>query len=182
MAAAASESGSPPGERVFLGLGANLGDREAQLLDALRRLRQAGVTIVRCSSWYATEPIGGPPQPDYLNGVVEVRTDLAPAGLLAACLSIEASMGRTRAARAAPRTVDLDLLLHGDRILSEPGLTVPHPRYRERRFVLVPLAEIAPDLVPPGANRTVRELLEACPDRSRVQRLGPACSPPGADL
>ena len=180
--AVASQPGDLPGERVFVGLGANLGDREAQLRGALQRLAEAGVTPVRCSAWYVTEPVGGPPQPDYLNGVVELRTDLSPAALLRLCLAVEEGMGRTRGERGAPRTLDLDILLYGARQMVGPGLVIPHPRFRDRRFVLVPLAEIAPDLVPPGGDRTVRQLLDACTDPSGVSPSSAPCSPPRPDL
>ncbi len=134
---------------VYLGFGANLGDRAGNLRDALRRLVAGGVRLRRVSSVYETAPVGGPPQPAYLNLVAEVETDLAPRALLALCQRIERDLGRVRAERWGPRTVDIDLLLYEGVTAQEPGLTLPHPRLGERQFVLVPLAEIAPELLLP---------------------------------
>jgi 2-amino-4-hydroxy-6-hydroxymethyldihydropteridine diphosphokinase len=163
---------------VFLGLGSNLGDREAAMDDALARLATRAVRVrVRSSTWL-TEPVGGPPQGWFLNAVAGVETALLPAELLAACLAVEREMGRVRAERNGPRTIDVDILLYGERRIDEPGLTVPHPRLHERRFVLAPLAEVAPALVHPVLGRSVAELLERCPDRSSVRRFSGAGTPP----
>jgi len=156
-------------ERVFLSLGSNLGDREANLLEALRRLEQLGVHVVRRSSWYETEPVGYTDQPDFLNLVAEVRTRLGPHALLRAAQQVEAELGRVRAVRWGPRTVDVDLLLYGERVVNTPDLVLPHPRLRERAFVLVPLAELAPDLVLPDGT-AVTDLLPAVAAQ-RVRRL-----------
>jgi len=158
---------------VYLGLGSNLGDREQHLHAALAGLARRGCALERLSACYETEPVGGPPQGRYLNAVATGRTALAPRALLEACLAVERERGRERRERWAARTLDVDLLLYGDRSLDEPGLRVPHPRLHERRFVLEPLAEIAPDLVHPTLGATVRELLERCPDTSGVARLAP---------
>lgn len=116
------------------------------------------------SSWHETEPVGGPPQGPFLNGAALVRTDLEPRPLLRLLKTLERAAGREDAGpRWGPRPLDLDLLLFDDRVLDEPGLTVPHPRMTERRFVLEPAAEVAPELVHPATGRTVRELLEALP-------------------
>lgn len=155
-------------ERVFLSLGSNLGDREANLVAALRLLDAEGVRLVRQSSWYETEPVGFTEQPRFLNLVVEVRTGLDPLGLLRCAQRVELALGRVRGVRWGPRTVDVDVLLYGRRVVRTPELVVPHPRMRERAFVLVPLCEIAPDLVLPDGTPVVA-LLAAVADQ-RVQR------------
>lgn len=125
------------------------------------------------SPLYRTAPVGGPPQPDFLNAVAVGRTSLAPLELLGVLQRIEADAGRTRAAlRNGPRPLDLDLLLYGDLVLGLPGLVLPHPRMASRRFVLAPLADLRPDLVVPGTGRTVSALLAAAPP-ARVERLAP---------
>lgn len=156
---------------VFLGLGSNLGDREAAMDDALARLAARGVAVRERSSTWLTEPVGGPPQGWFLNAVARVETALGPEALLAACLAVECEMGRVRVEKNGPRTIDVDVLLYGGRRLDAPGLTVPHPRLHERRFVLAPLAEIAPSLLHPVLGLTVAELLERCPDRASVRRV-----------
>jgi 2-amino-4-hydroxy-6-hydroxymethyldihydropteridine diphosphokinase len=122
------------------------------------------------SAVYETEPVGGPAQGEYLNRVIGGRTALEPRALLQACLGVETTAGRVRAERNGPRTLDVDILLFGAQVRKEPGLVVPHPRMHERRFVLVPLAEIAPALVHPVLELTIAELLARCPDHSRVER------------
>jgi 2-amino-4-hydroxy-6-hydroxymethyldihydropteridine diphosphokinase len=147
--------------RAYIGLGANLGDRDATLRAAVELLAaEPGVAVVAVSSFVETEPWGYADQPRFLNGACAVETELDPAALLIRLLAVERQLGRTRGDghRFGPRTVDLDLLVHGDLIVDEPGLEVPHPRLVERRFALAPLAEIAPDLVVPGHGR-VADLL-----------------------
>ena len=135
--------------RVFLGLGSNLGDRHAQL----RRAVQGLPDVVAVSRLYETEPVGGPPdQGSYLNLVVELDTGLGPRELLEVARRLETEAGRERAERWGPRTLDVDVLLVGDRVVAEEDLVVPHPRMWERRFVVAPLAELAPELVPPGVE------------------------------
>jgi 2-amino-4-hydroxy-6-hydroxymethyldihydropteridine diphosphokinase len=146
-------------ERVAVALGSNLGDRRAHLDFAVSRLKTL-LTDLRVSRYYETEPVGArEPQPHYLNAAAVGRTDLSPRALLDALLAIEQEHGRERAGVNAARTLDLDLLLYGDAVIGEPGLVVPHPRFRERRFVLEPLAEIAPDLVDPVSRLTAAALL-----------------------
>ena len=130
---------------VYLGLGSNLGDRAANLELAIAGLAAAGVHVVRRSSLYATEPVGSGPQHWFLNSVVEASTDLLPRQLLRATQQVERGLGRRRSLRNAPRTVDIDVLFYGASVVSLPGLEIPHPRIAERRFVLEPLAELAPE-------------------------------------
>ncbi len=154
----------------FLGLGSNLGRRAARLAEARRRLERGGIAVLRASAVYETEPVDLLDQPWFLNQVLEVRSGLDPAALLALAKSIEAAMKRAPAAPKGPRTIDIDILLAEDTVLDTPELVLPHPRLHLRNFVLAPLAELAPDLVHPVLERTVRELLEASPDRSRIVR------------
>jgi 2-amino-4-hydroxy-6-hydroxymethyldihydropteridine diphosphokinase len=138
--------------RAYVGLGANLGDREGALRAALAALgAMEGVQVVAVSSFRETDPVGYLDQPLFLNGAAAVDTTLGPRELLDALLAVERSLGRTRdGPRFGPRTIDLDLLLYGDRSVDEPGLSVPHPRLHERAFALEPLAELDPGLVVPG--------------------------------
>ncbi len=154
--------------RSFLGLGSNEGEPFRQIESALSELSQRGVPVVRTSSLYRTEPVGGPPQDWYANAVTEVAFEGEPEELLGVCQFIESLHGRKREGKNAPRTLDVDILLVGDRILDSPDLTIPHPRFRERRFVLVPMVEVAPDFADPISGLTMRELLSRCPDRSAV--------------
>jgi 2-amino-4-hydroxy-6-hydroxymethyldihydropteridine diphosphokinase len=148
---------------VYIGLGANLGNREATIRAALDRLRAHPRIQVRAvSTLIRTEPVGGPPaQSAFLNGAAQIETDLAPEALLDVLKEIERDLGRRRRVRWGPREIDLDILLFGDRVQASERLTLPHARLRERRFVLAPLAEIAPDARDPVTGRTARELLEA---------------------
>lgn len=156
---------------AFVGLGSNLETPARQLTEALDALAGLpGTTVVRRSSFYRTAPVGFVDQPDFVNAVVWLRTELGPRELLAALLRIECDHGRVRAIRNGPRTLDLDLLIHDDAVLHEDALTVPHPRMHERAFVMVPLAEIAPDVVVPGVG-TVREIAARLRDAHRVDRI-----------
>jgi len=144
---------------AYVALGANLGERESTLRRALEVLDEhEAVAVAAVSTLRETDPVGVEGQPPYLNGVARVETTLAPRELLDLLLDVERGLGRVRGERWAPRTIDLDLLLHGDAVVDEPGLTLPHPRLHERRFVLEPLAELDPSLVVPGRG-TVSALL-----------------------
>ena len=146
---------------AFVGLGSNLGDRLENLRTAVQLLgAQPGVRVVRSSRVYETAPVG-PPQPDYLNAVVEVRTARSVRGMLDACQAVERRMGRVRAERWGPRVIDLDLLTYGSEDIAEPDLQVPHPRMHERGFVLVPLLELDADPPLPGGRRAAALRLPA---------------------
>ncbi len=143
-------------ETAYLGLGSNLGDRLASLQRAVDLLgAEAGIALTRCSRVWETDPVGGPPQPDFLNVVVRTEIGLSPRELLVACQRVEAALGRVRDVRWGPRTVDIDILLIDAHEIDEPGLVVPHARLHERAFVLMPLLEIEPDPVLPGGERLV---------------------------
>lgn len=163
--------------RAFVAFGANLGDPAAAFALALERLAALpGTRVVAQSALYRSAPVGVGAQPDYLNAVIALDTTLDARALLDALLTIEHEGGRTRAFHMAPRTMDLDLLLHGDSLIDEPGLQVPHPRMHLRAFTLLPLAEIAPETVIPGIG-PVAALLSMVADQA-ISRMTPAL--PGA--
>ena len=145
---------------VYLGLGSNLGDREANLRRAIDLLK-GKVLVNKVSSLYETDPVGWGPQPLFLNAVCQGTAFLSPKELLAFIKGIERAMGRVESFPNAPRLIDIDILLYGDQIFTTPELTIPHPRLEERAFVLVPLAEIAPELVHPVSQRKIKDLAEA---------------------
>jgi 2-amino-4-hydroxy-6-hydroxymethyldihydropteridine diphosphokinase len=155
---------------VYLSLGSNLGDREANLHTAIEKLREVG-DVVAVSSFYETEPVEVTAQPWFLNCAVKFDTEKMPRQLISAILAIEQSMGRQRKQQKGPRTIDIDILFFGSSIIDIPSLTVPHPHLHERRFVLEPLAEIAPDARHPTFKRTVRELRDALPAGQTVKKL-----------
>jgi 2-amino-4-hydroxy-6-hydroxymethyldihydropteridine diphosphokinase len=154
-----------------LGLGSNLGDRRRRVEAAVERLGAEGVKVRAVSSLYRTAPVGPVAQPWFVNAAVAVEARRTPSEMLALIKKVEAELGRRRRARYGPREVDIDILLAGRTILRSPGLVLPHPRMSGRRFVLVPLAEIAPRAVHPRARKTVRTLLRETGDHSPVIRL-----------
>lgn len=155
--------------KFYLSLGSNLGERENNLTRAMEELEKRKVKILHRSSIYETEPVEIREQAWFLNCAIEVETDLPPQEFMNALLEIELLLGRRREAKYGPRTIDLDILLQGDTIVNTPQLTIPHPKMAERRFVLIPLAEIAPQAIHPVLHRSIAELLAGCPDRSEVR-------------
>lgn len=157
--------------KAYVGVGSNLGERESlirQALDSMATLPQT--TVVRASSLYDTEPVGEVMQPDFLNAVVLLETDLAPRQLLWNLMLIEKRLGRVRTQKWGPRTIDLDLLLYGDELIDEADLRVPHPEMTRRAFVLVPLTELDPMLVHPATGETFRAHLSRLKTRPPVKR------------
>ncbi|SRR6266481_2559233 len=160
------------GEKTaYLSLGSNVGDREKNLRVAIDALPHAGVAIAKVSSFYETEPVDFLDQPWFLNCVVEAETHFDPFMLLRALREIETKMGSKKVVAKGPRLIDMDILLYGSETIDTPDLQVPHPRMHLRRFVLVPLAEIAPSLRHPSWAKTISELAAVTTDRSEVRRL-----------
>lgn len=155
---------------VYLSLGSNLGDRSANLHAAIDQLRALG-EVVAVSSFYETEPVELTAQPWFLNCAVKLETGKMPKQLLAAILAIEQQMGRRRTLKKGPRIIDIDILLFGSSVIEMKGLTVPHPAMHERRFVLDPLTEIAPDIRHPVFKQTIRELRDALPPGQAVRKI-----------
>lgn len=147
--------------RAHIALGSNLGDRAAALAAATSRLPDHELVLTRTAPVYRTAPVGPPGQPEYYNTVVEVETTKTPEALLEYVKDLERALGRTENVRWGPRVIDLDILLYGDHVIDGPGLVVPHPEMHRRAFVLVPLAELVPELVVPGRGLSVRALLDA---------------------
>lgn len=156
----------------YVGLGSNLGDRFARIEDGVAALASAGIEVLAASSAWETEPVDAPGPQWFLNAVVRIATALSPEAALESLLDIERRFGRVRTSRNAPRALDLDLLTLGGLRRDATGLALPHPRIASRRFVLAPLAELAPDLVVPGASRTVAEALAALPPEPRARKVG----------
>lgn len=156
---------------VYLSLGSNLGDREANLREAIRKLEEFG-NVSAVSSFYETEPVEVTGHPWFLNCAVKFETEKMPRQLISAILSLEQEMGRQRKSqKKAPRTIDIDILLFGSSVIELPSLTIPHARMHERRFVLEPLAEIAPDVRHPALKRSMRELRDALPSGQTVRKI-----------
>ncbi len=159
---------------VYLSLGSNVGERKENLRAAIAALADAGVRVTRVSSFYETEPVDFLEQAWFLNCAVEGVTEVPALELLRALRGIELRMGSKKLVAKGPRLIDMDILLYGSETIDTPELQVPHPRMHLRRFVLVPLAEIAPEAVHPSLKRTVKQLLQESPDRSTVGRTDPA--------
>ena len=160
--------------RVYIALGSNLGNREEYLRAAVRGLSERQVDITGTASVYSTAPRDVLDQPRFLNTAIEADTTLSPQELLATCLDIEQQNKRVRAAATnkGPRTLDIDIIFYGTESIRTPGLTIPHPRFAVRRFVLAPLAEIAANFVDPVSGKTITELLAHCPDDGEVLLIG----------
>ena len=166
-------------KNVYLSLGSNLGDRAENITRAIEALGERGVRVTKRSSLYETEPVNVRGGGWFLNAAVEAETELMPLQLLQVLLAVERSLGRARRPEAKgtgqdpkePRTIDIDILLFGSSVVDSSGLASPHPRMAERRFVLAPLAEIAPEVQHPVLQQTIAELLASTPDRSQVRRF-----------
>lgn len=155
-------------EIAYIGIGSNLGDPLENCLTAVRLLdKMQGCRIDGRSGFYRTEPVGVEGQGWYVNAVVSLKTERSPQHLLEGLLALEKRMGRVRKEKWGPRVIDLDLLIHGERVIDEKGLIIPHPRMHERRFVLVPMGDLAPNLLHPVYGKRMIELLDACQDKGQ---------------
>ncbi len=165
-------------EIVFLGIGTNLGNRENNLEQAIARIEEYIGRILKSSSIYETEPWGFQPKDEFLNMVVKVETTLTPSGLLGRILMIESLLGRVRGQKQyISRLIDIDILLYVDLIVNEESLKIPHPLLHERKFVLVPLCEIASEMIHPVLKKSIADLLEICEDKSEVKKYLNTLSP-----
>ena len=166
---------------AYLSLGSNLGDRERYLGEATRRLRSLG-RVQAISSVYETQPVELTGQPWFLNCALGLETSARPAELMEQLLAMESALGRQRIQKKGPRTIDLDIVFFRDLVVNTPGLTIPHPAMHERRFVLAPLAEIAPSAIHPVLNKTIQELLEELPPGQIVKRLNRKLAPDPGEI
>ena len=155
---------------VFLQLGSNMGNRAEIVQTAMEHISSTVGNISRQSTWYQTAAWGNTEQPDFLNLVLQITTSLPPAALLAACLNIEQILGRQRTFKNAPRTIDIDILLYGDTVITEANLTIPHPAIQHRRFVLIPMVELAAKRVHPVLKKSFEILLAECKDDLAVKK------------
>jgi 2-amino-4-hydroxy-6-hydroxymethyldihydropteridine diphosphokinase len=159
---------------AYIGIGSNMGDRQAYCQEAVRFIaRFPKTSLIAVSSLYETSPLERTDQEWFINCVTAVRTTLSPRELLQACQEVEQFLGRKRSVRFGPRTIDLDILFYGDRVIQGPEVTIPHPRAHQRRFVLEPLAEIAPELEHPTLHKTALQLLQGIKDPQEVRRWAP---------
>lgn len=159
-------------DRVFIAIGSNLGDREENLKEAIRLAEAGGgLSVVRVSSFYESEPWGVTEQPRFVNAVFEARTSLSARGLLRYLKEIEKKMGRAPAEKWGPRLIDMDIIFYGNMVIKEDDFEVPHPRAHERSFVMIPLVEIAPDVAHPVLRRTASEIADGL-DRTGLKRIG----------
>jgi 2-amino-4-hydroxy-6-hydroxymethyldihydropteridine diphosphokinase len=165
---------------IYLSLGSNLGDRSANLESAIEALAEIGVRVSRRSSIYETEPVDFVAQPWFLNCVVEAETSLGPRQLLEGLQAIERKLGSKKLVPRGPRIIDLDIIFYGAAVIHEAGIEIPHPRLTERRFVLVPLVELAPEFPHPVLRKTAAELLAATEDRSAVRIWQPGLGADGS--
>jgi len=163
---------------AYLSMGSNLGDRLRYLKKAIEKIGESKrISVINISSIYETEPVGNENQPRFLNLVIEVQTSLDPLPLLERLLAIEKEMGRKREDRWGPRNIDIDILIYDDLVMESDQLTIPHPRMHQRKFVLVPLAEIAPQTLHPLLKKNVKEIKESCDDNSEVNVFKSRSSP-----
>jgi 2-amino-4-hydroxy-6-hydroxymethyldihydropteridine diphosphokinase len=164
---------------AFLGLGTNLGDREENLKKAIENISAFAGEVISFSQIYETEPWGFRSEDHFFNMVIQIKTNLKPVDLLKQLLKIEIQMGRARGTeKYSSRIIDIDILLYENEIINKPYLKVPHPMIQERKFVLVPLCDIAPGMIHPVLNKTFKILLEECDDESIVKKINPLFSPP----
>ncbi len=164
-------------EIVYISIGSNLGDRRRNLKKAVELLGAVG-DVTKISALYCTEPVGFKEQAEFMNAVIEMRTRCLPFELLYSCQKIENQMGRRRDIRWGPRNIDIDLLFYGDMVINSEQLILPHPLLQDRRFVLVPLSEVAPDAFHPLLKKTAQQLLAECSDAHRVEKCGSLDSDP----
>lgn len=157
--------------KAFLSLGSNLGDRQTNLRLSIELLERFDLKIIKLSSIYETAAWGLTDQPAFLNQVIEVETEFLPGSLLMLCQEVEAQMGRQRVKKWGPRNIDVDILIYEDEIMDEDDLMIPHPFMHERRFILVPFCEIAPDLEHPVYDKTIKTLLKDCEDKLEVKKI-----------